>query len=135
MTTVSHNYQRKLLTIPALSLKENEPRILRFDSLMKIGKVMKAQEGKKQMEPATIASVTDMNTGEIFELIVPAVLQSVLHENFPNDDYVGRVFELEALPKREGKQYRGIKAHLMESVSPAAPTDAHPVETKVSHKK
>lgn len=128
------NYKRKLLTIPVLSLKENDQRCIRFDSVMRIGKAMPVKEGKAPMDPATIADVTDVISGEVFELIVPAVLQSVLHENFPDDSYVGKVFELEALPKREGKQYRGIKAHLLEYEGDGETVLTHESSTSTLHK-
>lgn len=108
---------KRLLTVPVLSLKDNEPRILRFDGKMHIGKTMKTKEGEKAKDPATIASVTDMESGEIFELIVSAVLHSVLDETFPDDSYVGRVFSVTALPKRDGKQYKGMKVFEMEIAS------------------
>jgi hypothetical protein len=114
---------KRLLTVPVLSLKDNEPRILRFDGKMHIGKTMKAKEGDKPKEPATIASVTDMESGEIFDLIVSAVLHSVLDEEFPGDAYVGKVFSVTALPKRDGKQYKGMKVYEMDIVDSSKPAE------------
>lgn len=108
MTTVS--YKKKLVTVPVLTLKDNTPRQLRFDDQMFVGKQMKETDPeKKKKEPATLVNVTDIETGEKHQLIVNAVLHSILDEEYPNNSYVGKTFEIERLPKREGKAYNGFK--------------------------
>lgn len=122
MTNTNVTYKpKRLITVPVLSLKENEERILRFESDMHVGKTMKVKEGEKAKEPAIIARVTDMVSGEIFELIVNAVLRSVLDEEFPEGGYVKKVFSITALPKREGKQYKGVKVYELEAIELTPP--------------
>jgi len=103
---------KRLVTVPTLSLKDNEPKFLRIDAPMYTGKQI--EEGK---EPATLANVTDLDTGEQSTLIVNTVLHGILDEEYPNGAYVGLLFSIERLPKRQGKAYNGFKVFEIEESS------------------
>lgn len=100
----------KNVTMPSLTLKPNEPHCLVFVSPMRISSVItKAGDGKDK-EPATIADVGDVETGEAFIGIIPAVVKSNLERDYPNDGYVGKTFYIENLGKRtQGQRYNDFR--------------------------
>lgn len=66
-----------------------------------------AKKGKdgKEMEPADVAKVTDLQTGNVSVLIFGTVLAGNLRETYPSDGYVGKSFSA-VQHKVEGKRYR-----------------------------
>ena len=59
-------------------------------------------EGKKlddKRDPATLAEVIDLETGENALIVVPSVVKSSIEEQYPNEKYVGLQFEIEKLQK------------------------------------
>ena len=52
--------------------------------------------GKKigDKDPAHLANVIDLETGEEGQIILGAVLVGILNENYPDDAYVSRCFEI-----------------------------------------
>lgn len=95
----------KRVTMPTLSLKEMEPRVLRIDEEMHLSKFIDPDPKKAKEKPATICGVTDMQTGEVAMLLVPEVMKKNLDEAYPGATYVGRIFGVQKLPKRSGKRY------------------------------
>lgn len=94
------------VTLPLWKWEDNEKKYFRVDAAIRIGKPVKATEGQKQMEPAHIATVTNLATMVQCEIIVGAVLHSELDENYPDDSYVGKSFSAEK-SKITGKRYAG----------------------------
>lgn len=94
--------------LPALNLGVGQPRVLYIKDAMRVSTV-KADPKKKGEEarekPATVCTVADMQTGEEFTLLVPAVMEGNLREAYPQDGYVGKAFLCEKKPKRAGKRY------------------------------
>lgn len=95
---------KKLVTLPLIKTVVNEPLYVVFLSAMEESKTGGQGSDGKEMEPATIAKVVDMTTGEVGQIILGTVTQSNLHENYSNDSYVGKFFEI-LITKREGKRY------------------------------
>ena len=99
---------KKIVTVPSLAIKEPGQReILRFDSTIRISKVVdkeKKADGTPKREPAMIADVTRMDTGEQFIFIVPAVVKENLLRDYENDSFVGRTFLIQNLGKRTPTQ-------------------------------
>lgn len=95
----------KQITLPSLAIKKaGDSKILKIMDVMRISKVVdKSAEGKKR-EPATICTVTDMETGELFTFIVPAVVKKNLQETYENDSYVDRIFQITNKGKRNEAQ-------------------------------
>lgn len=94
--------------LPALNLGIGEPRVLYIKDAMRVSTV-KADPKKKGEEarekPATVCTVADMQTGEEFTLLVPAVMEGNLREAYPDDGYIHKAFYCEKKPKRPGKRY------------------------------
>ena len=97
---------KRHITLPSLVLKvPGVVRVLRFDEPMHISKV----EGKvladgTREKPATVAKVTDLETGELFILLVPSVVQKNLGQEYPEDGYVGLSFAVCNRGKRNASQ-------------------------------
>lgn len=103
---------KRQVTVPTLSMKENKdgalppPRFLQFMEAMHESTYVDPDPKKVKEKPATIAGVTDIETGEIYQFLVPAVVESQLTRDYPDDGYVGKVFRIACLGKRPGKRYR-----------------------------
>lgn len=105
----------KRLTTPFLIIPEDgTPKYLKFDSAIepdkttfseRVRKAKPAADGQPQSTaPMHIATVTDLQTGEIFRLVAHEVLENTLNEAYPNGSYVSKVFEIRKT-KRAGKRY------------------------------
>ena len=109
--------RKKLLTRPVLKWEVDKPKYLKIEAAMHIGKDIKsrnAKEDDKKKEPATIVDVTDLQTGEPAQIIVNAVLKSVLTDEYPNDAYVGKCFSITKQARQQGKQYDPFKIEEIE---------------------
>jgi hypothetical protein len=115
---------KRCLTLPLIKPKIDKPYYVMFNEPVKIGKKV-----DKQKDAAIIATVTDLETSEIKQLLVPAVLQGILHDDYgapkfgtkgkgepmqeleprlegqEPDAYVGRCFAITQHAKQTGKQY------------------------------
>ncbi len=98
--------RKKLLTRAVLKFVMDEPRHVKFEDAIYLGKEMKQKAGDdKKKEPAHLANVVDLTTGELAQIIVNAVPMSVLKESYPNDGYVGKCFTIMRQKRQPGKQY------------------------------
>lgn len=95
----------KVLTLPLFKCVQDEPLPIMILDPMFVGKEMKAAEGAKKKEPATLVNAMHLDTGELGQVICHAVVKSVLTEFYPNDSYVGKCFLLTKHGKDEGKEY------------------------------
>lgn len=96
---------KKHVTLPTLNPGVDQPYVLRFDEAIRQSTYVDPDPKKAKEKPADIASVTDMETGAIYQLLVPAVLKANLEEQYPDGAYVGLMFAVMKLPKRPGKRY------------------------------
>lgn len=109
-------YERKrAVTLPVFKVEEEKSLYLHVNAAMYIGKEQKAQPGKKQMEPATIMPVTNIETGEQGQIIVNAALKSILDESYPNASYVDKKFEVIKHAKKDGKRYHTFSVFEIEA--------------------
>jgi len=104
----------KRVTLPSLALKnQGEARALLFASAMRVSAIKEKKDAEgRQREPATIADVGDVETGEQFIFIVPAVVKANLERDYgPSTPdgaplYIGRVFYIRNEGKRkDGQRY------------------------------
>ena len=95
---------KRSVILPTLSLQVGQPRVLRFNDAMRQSTI-NDPDPKKKMKPATICGVTDVQSKENYNMIVPAVLESSLKEGYPGDTYVDKTFYVLKKPKRAGKRY------------------------------
>jgi hypothetical protein len=115
MSTIPFTPKRKkLLTRPVLKFVKDEPRYIKFEGAIYLGKEMKIKEGEKKKDPAHLADVVDLSTGELAQIIVNAVPMSVLKENYPGDSYVGKCFMIMRQSRQPGKDYDPFKVEEIE---------------------
>lgn len=89
----------RTIAMPLFKLVADTPRFFLADGAMFIGKQI---DDKK--EAATLMAVTDLETGEQGQIIIGQVLKELLIEQYPENGYVGKRFEL-CLRKRADKKY------------------------------
>jgi hypothetical protein len=87
------------VTLPLFKLNENT-RHLRFDVPYYVGKVV---DDKK--EPPTMCKVTDMETGELGEIILGQILKEKLAEHYPDNGYVGKIFAISKSAPEGSRKY------------------------------
>lgn len=117
---------KRQITMPTLVMKDASPaRLLRFDSRMALSKYLDPDPKKQKEKPATVAAVTDMESGEVWQFLVPSVVESNLRRAYDAEvviegegknaaitkdegehTYVGKIFRIQCLGKRPGKRYR-----------------------------
>lgn len=78
----------KDVTLPFLKLQNETLYYFKFTAPMFKGKKIDDQK-----EPATLANVVNLETGEKCQIICPTVLQGIMREEY-GEDYVGRCFEI-----------------------------------------
>lgn len=110
--------RKKLLTRPVLKFVTDKARYVKIEGAIYIGKEMKQKDGDKKKEPAHLADVIDLESGELAQIIVNAVPLSVLNENYPNDTYVGKCFSITRQSRQPGKQYDSFKVEEIEDPTP-----------------
>lgn len=94
----------KILTLPLLKLKEGESVYIKFTAPTFIGKQIAAQEGEKvSKEPPVMANVIDLPTGELVQIMLGSVLQGILRDEYPDDAYVGKGFQIMLTEKKRGR--------------------------------
>lgn len=104
----------KVVTVPLLKPALGVPFYVRADGEIYLGKELKATAGAKKMEPAHLMNCTNLETGELCQIIVPSVLLSIMTEEYPEKSYVGKSFEMTKLPKNSGKDYHGFTVNEIE---------------------
>lgn len=75
------------LTLPLLKIEKNTERFFYFHGPMYLGDKV---DPKK--DPATLAHVVDLETGEEGLIICPSVMQSELRRHYGNDGYMHKCF-------------------------------------------
>lgn len=92
----------RAITLPLFKWQNGVERYYRIDASIFQGKQIKGDTSGK--EPAFLANVTDLETGETGQIILGTVLRGILHDEFPEDTYVGRSFAI-TQSRDAGKDY------------------------------
>lgn len=92
------------VTLPVLKKEDGKEIYVQFTSPIYRGKELKGKNSDK-MEPADLAQIIDLTTGEEMTLICNAVLKGTLEEEYPNEEYVGKQFAI-LQSKVPGKRYK-----------------------------
>jgi len=103
---VSKFKTKKLLTRALMKLVKGEPRYLLCEKPIYLGKEMPEKDPtKKPKDAAHILECLDLETGEEMQFLVPAVVQGVFKDTYPNESYVGKGFEITKMERQPGKGY------------------------------
>lgn len=101
---------KKIVTVPLWKWVDGEAKFFTILEPIRLSTAKQKAGGKgdkeKDMEPAHVALVRDLATGNEQTLIFGAVLLSNLDESYPDKGYVGKSFQV-IQSKIEGKRYRG----------------------------
>lgn len=131
MNTGFQPKRKKLLTRPVLKFEEGKPRYVKIQGAVYVGKEMKAKAGDdKKREPANLADVIDLETGEPAQIIISAVVKSVLDENYPNQSYVDKCFAITKQGREAGKQYFKYNVEEIEDPGNSTESAATPIPTR-----
>lgn len=96
----------KQITLPALAMKtEGAMYYLKLMDEFRISKVegKVSADGTKE-KPATICTAIDVASGVNYTLLVPAVVQKNLDQEYPGGGYVGKIFAIANRGKRSATQ-------------------------------
>lgn len=114
------------VTLPVLKVEIEKPVYITVKDEMRLGSAQKpgredgkGGEKKQKMEPATVCTVVDLETGEVKTLIVSAVVKGIFTDEYPNGGYVGKSFCLVKHAKKEGKNYFNFS---VDEIDPEQPT-------------
>ena len=68
------------------------------------------------MEPAMLANIVNLSTGEEMQTICNKVMESTLNEEYPDAGYVGKSFLIEqrSVPGKRYKNYRVAEIEITE---------------------
>lgn len=95
------------VTRPVLQLPVGVQRGVVIDKPIYEGKEITGT-GTVSKKRAMIADCTNLEDGTVCQIVVPAVLEANLREQYPDDGYVGRAFIILNKGMREGKKYNDI---------------------------
>ena len=109
----------RAVTLPLYKPTIDQEFYVRFNEVIVQAKDSRTDEEKAsgQNEPPMLANVTVLDTGEEMQLIIPAVLQAELSDNYENDGYVGKCFALTKLKKKDGKRYHNFSVIEIEPIA------------------
>lgn len=97
----------KAVVVPSYSFKKRTSGFFKVTAPIKI-KMHTDEKGEEKSTP--ILRIIDLETGEDCDMIVPTLLVSELTENYPDDGYVDKKFEVSvSADPKEGKRYKTVQ--------------------------
>ena len=105
---------KRNITLPLIKPAIDTPVYIKIASPMFVGKAIQKAGDGKNMEPATLVNCVNLETGEEAQIIVPAVLKGIFEDEFPDEAYVGKAFQITKHAKVSGKQYHNFSVAELE---------------------
>lgn len=102
------------VTVPLLKQKDEVEYFIKFiapyekaSEIKRSSRSDRAEREGQKKEPPYLARVINLETGEEMDIIVNAVLKSTLDDEFPDNGYVGKSFEIvrHSIAGRDYKTY------------------------------
>ena len=87
----------KRVTMPTLKLVPDVPAYVKITDPIFDGKASKkknAKDGDDDKKPPKILNVINLETGEAMQLVCGAVVVSEINDNYKDNSYVGKCFEI-----------------------------------------
>lgn len=99
-----------------------QPVYVRIDGPIHLGKEVQTNS---QMGVASLADVTNLETGETGEIIVSTVLQNILGDEYPEGEYIGKSFEMIKGVEKEGGAGQKYSPYIVRELvaKPSAPSN------------
>lgn len=102
-----------------IKLTKND-QYFKIQTAMRQGDDIVVAAGTTKKQPPWLMEVTNLESGEYGQIIVPAILKSELDKQYAGDAYVGKCFALSILtPEESGKKYNLV--NITEIEDPDAP--------------
>lgn len=108
---------KRILTLPLIKFEVGKPLYLKMLDKIYRAKPIKnptAEDAKK--EPPLLVNVVDRQTGEMGQIILGAVLANLLHEDYPDDGYVGKTFAIELTGQKRGRSGNNSNMYKVEEL-------------------
>lgn len=93
------------LTLPMIKFNKNASKYLKFNEVMHAGSVLKGSGERAKAVPATLANVTDLQSGTVLQFVVPPSVEAAIKSGYTGDGYVGLCFEIKKHNRREEKGF------------------------------
>jgi len=97
---------KRHVTMPTLKLQPDVPAYVKIMDKIFEGKTQKPKEGENAKKPPMIFNVTNLETGEVMQMVAGTVVQREIQDNYPKDSYVGKCFMI-VKGKKKGTGDRG----------------------------
>lgn len=104
---------RRTLTVPVLKLEDEKEYQVTILDKFRTSQAQSLAEGKRQMDPATVCTVENLDDGKRYTLILNKVLLGVITEAFPGEAYVGESFAFTRHAKAKGKRYHTFSVDVL----------------------
>ena len=110
----SKNSTRRTLTVPVLKMEDERVFQVKILDAFRESKAQNLADGKRQMDPATVCTVENIQDGKRYTLILNKVLHGVIVEAFPDNTYIGVSLEFVRHAKSKGKRYHTFSVDVLE---------------------
>lgn len=127
---------KKRLTLPLFKLAEGIARYVKITGEMHLGKEQPAvtdkdgKEIKAKKEAATLVPCINLEDGVEGQIILSAVVKSILTDEYPGGKYVNKCFAITKQGRAVGKSYNSYDVQEIEDPTAereaAAPVSQHP---------
>ena len=97
---------KKHVTMPTLKLMPDVPAYVKITDPIFQGKSQPAKKGETEKKPPMIFNVTNLETGEVCQMVAGTVVHREILDNYPKDAYVGKCFMI-IKGKKKGSGDRG----------------------------
>ena len=87
-----------------LKFSPNKPIYIKAESAMVQSE--KHPKDKSDKTPPVLMDIVDLQTGEEAQIICGEVVKSELEKHYPNNEFIGKCFEITQHEPEAGKQYR-----------------------------
>ncbi len=106
------------IVVPTMKVELDTEIFIRFEQKIEARKKIEEENGQQVEKTIEIARVTNLETGEICEIVAGTVLMSELSEAYPEHGYVNKCFRI--LKKNvPGKRYKAYELDEIEVEAPA----------------
>ena len=107
-------YGRRTLTVPVLKMEDERVFRVKILDAFRESKAQNLADGKRQMDPATVCTVENLEDNKRYTLILNKVLHGVIVEAFPDNTYIGVSLEFVRHAKSKGKRYHTFSVDVLE---------------------
>jgi hypothetical protein len=133
------------VTLPQIKLPDDGSALyLRFEKAIETARQLEAMKTRRSknattestetpLPPPQVAEVTNLQTGELGQFIVNAVLESNLNESYPDEGYVKKCFSIKQLSLKKGRGGYSYKTFEILEIRLKEAANAAPNKTATRH--